>query len=198
MAQRLAFILNREIDQRGRSAKSRGARAGFKIVGAGGASERHIQMGVHVDAAGNDDAVLRVENVGGVFDGQILARSRRFVPFVMPMSACVSIRRGNNRAVANDRVESHGSPSGALAAEFGILGYRGKVGKRRTRSVEFKVMRSFAARPQIRAPDALVAVLECRVKSGPEARWKMIHRVVRFRSNRTEVSECPFVRHRRS
>ena len=73
MAQRLAFVLNREIDQRGRAAEGRGARAGLEIVGAGGAAERHVQMRMHVDAAGNDDAALGVENLGGVVDGKFLA-----------------------------------------------------------------------------------------------------------------------------
>ncbi len=57
VAQRLAFVLNGEIDQRGGAAEGRGARAGLEIVGAGGAAEGHVQMRVHVDAAGDDEAV---------------------------------------------------------------------------------------------------------------------------------------------
>ena len=73
VAQRLALVLNGEIDQRGRAAEGRGARAGLKIVGAGGAAKRHVQVRVHVDAAGNDDAARRVEQFRGVLDGQFLA-----------------------------------------------------------------------------------------------------------------------------
>ena len=54
LAQSLAFILDSEIDERGRAAKGRGDCAGLEIVGAGGAAERHVEMGVNVDAAGDE------------------------------------------------------------------------------------------------------------------------------------------------
>ena len=59
LAQLLAFVLNGEVDQRGRSAEGGGARAGFEIVGAGGAAEGHVEMRMHVDAAGEDEFVGR-------------------------------------------------------------------------------------------------------------------------------------------
>ena len=112
VAQGLALVLNREIDQRGRAAEGRGARAGLEIVGAGGAAERHIQMRVHVDPAGNDDAALGVENFRGVVDGEILADRDDLAAGDADVGR-VRIRCGDDRAVANDGVESHGSPSGA-------------------------------------------------------------------------------------
>ena len=48
-----AARLDGEIDDGGGAAESRGARAGFEIVGRSGAAERHVEMGVRVDAAGD-------------------------------------------------------------------------------------------------------------------------------------------------
>jgi len=56
LAERLAFVLDGEIDERGGAAKGGGNGAGLEIVGAGGAAEGHVQMGVDIDAAGNDEA----------------------------------------------------------------------------------------------------------------------------------------------
>ena len=71
--QRLAFVLNGEIDQRGCAAEGRGARASLKIVSAGCSAKRHVQMGVHVDAAGDDDAARGVEQFCSVLDWQFFA-----------------------------------------------------------------------------------------------------------------------------
>ena len=51
---RAAAGLDGEIDDGGGAAEGRGARAGLEIVGGGGAAERHVEMRVHVDAAGHD------------------------------------------------------------------------------------------------------------------------------------------------
>ena len=47
-----AARLDGEIDQRGGAAECRRARAGFEIVAGSGAAERHVQMRVDIDAAG--------------------------------------------------------------------------------------------------------------------------------------------------
>ena len=54
LAEGLAFVLDGEIDQGGGAAEGCGAGAGFEIVGAGGAAEGHVEMSVHVDAAGKN------------------------------------------------------------------------------------------------------------------------------------------------
>src|SRR3954447_12277278 len=53
-AQRLAFVLDGEIDQRCCAAKCRGPRASLKVVGARGATEWHVEMSMDVDATGHD------------------------------------------------------------------------------------------------------------------------------------------------
>ena len=60
--QRLAPVLNREVDDRRRAAERRGDRAGLEIVGRGRAAERHVHVGVHVDAAGQDELALGVDD----------------------------------------------------------------------------------------------------------------------------------------
>ena len=49
---------------RGGAAEGRGARAGFEIVGAGGAAEGHVEMGVAIDAAGEDVHAGGVDDLG--------------------------------------------------------------------------------------------------------------------------------------
>ena len=49
---------------RGGAAEGRGARAGFEIVGAGGAAEGHVEMGVAIDAAGEDVHAGGVDDFG--------------------------------------------------------------------------------------------------------------------------------------
>ena len=71
LAESLPFVLDREIDQRGRAAEGRGNRAGLEIVGAGGAAEGHVQMGVNVDAARDDEQSRSVDHAPGVFGGQL-------------------------------------------------------------------------------------------------------------------------------
>ena len=61
---------------RGGAAERRRAGAGFEIVGDGGAAERHVEMGVAVDAAGQD------VHAGGVDDvrGGVCRNARRGPP----------------------------------------------------------------------------------------------------------------------
>ena len=58
-----AEILNGEVDQRRRAAVRGGDRAGLEVVGRRGAAKGHVEVRVHVDAAGHD------ELTGGVNDG---------------------------------------------------------------------------------------------------------------------------------
>src|ERR1700746_3458032 len=70
MPQRLALVLNGKVNQRRRAAESRCARACLEIIGAGGASEGHVQMRVYVNAAGNNETIFGIENLGGVINGE--------------------------------------------------------------------------------------------------------------------------------
>jgi len=72
-AERLALRLDGEIDDGGRTAVARSARAGLEVVGGRGAAERHVHVRVRVDAARED--VL----AGGV-DGHVPRARRRAAP----------------------------------------------------------------------------------------------------------------------
>ncbi len=61
-----AGVLHGEVDDRGDAAPRRGGRAGLERVGRLGAAERHLHVGVDVDAAGHDVLAGRVDRaVGG-------------------------------------------------------------------------------------------------------------------------------------
>ena len=121
MAQGLALVLNGKINQCGRAAKCGRARARLEIVGAGGAAKRHIEMRVHVDPPGDDDAARGVEKFGGIFNGEF-AGNRGDQAVNDAYIARIRIRRGDNRAVADDGIESHASPSRAVSGRVCILG----------------------------------------------------------------------------
>ena len=116
LAQLLAFVLNGEVDQRCGAAERRGPRAGFEIVGAGRSAERHVEMSVNVDAAGEHELVRCIENLG-----RILSRAGR------SDGGDLAIRNGNvgfvrvgcrdHRTVLDDRVEAH--PTSMRARGYG-------------------------------------------------------------------------------
>jgi hypothetical protein len=54
MPHRLAAILDREVDDAGGTAKRGSDRPRLEIVGGRRAAERHVEVGVDVDAAGDD------------------------------------------------------------------------------------------------------------------------------------------------
>ena len=57
--QRLAAVGDAEVDDHRRAAGERGVGAAVVIVGGIRAHERHVEMGVRIDAAGHDEAVRR-------------------------------------------------------------------------------------------------------------------------------------------
>ena len=66
LVQRLPPELNGEVDDGGGAAERRGHRAGFEIVRRVRAAERHVEVGVDVNAAGQDVLARRVDHaVGG-------------------------------------------------------------------------------------------------------------------------------------
>ena len=99
--QRLAAILDGEIDDRGGAAEGRRDRAALEVVGRRRPAERHVQMRVDVDAAGQDVLVRRVDDRVGVDierradDGNLLVLDEHVAP--------VLIRGGDDRAVLDQR-----------------------------------------------------------------------------------------------
>src|SRR4029077_13550009 len=65
-----AFGLDGEVDDAGGPAHGCGSRAGFEIVGGGGAAEGHVEMGVRVDASGEDEHSGGVDYAVGGFVGK--------------------------------------------------------------------------------------------------------------------------------
>ena len=86
LTQPLSLVLNGEVDERGGAAEGGGARAGFKIVGTGGAAEGHVEMSVHVDAAGQNQFAGRVSILVAFSDRRSIPMAV-ILPFAMAMSA---------------------------------------------------------------------------------------------------------------
>src|SRR5208283_72216 len=101
LPQWLAFVLDGKVDQRGGSTESRGPGSGFKVVGAGGAAEGHIQMGMNIDAAGKHILPRGLKNSLSILAGEILADGRNFAICDSDVGH-VSIRRGDHRSVADN------------------------------------------------------------------------------------------------
>src|SRR5260370_6238691 len=106
LAQGLSFVLDGEIDERGGAAKGCGDGAGFEIVRAGGAAEGHVEVGVHVDAAGEHEVIGGVDDAAGVFDRKPCADGGDLVANNADVGGA-SISRGDDRAVTNYRVQAH-------------------------------------------------------------------------------------------
>ena len=84
VVQRLAAVLNGEVDDRGRSAVSRRDRARFEIVGRRRAAERHVEMRVHVDAAREEIFA------GGVDDALDTAAASSDMPMAVTLSPSIN------------------------------------------------------------------------------------------------------------
>ncbi len=105
-SQRLAFVLDGEVDQRGGSAEGGGASAGFKIVGAGGSAEGHVKVSVDVDSAGENILASSVNYLGGVRARQVLADGGNFA-FIDGDIRHVSVGGGGHESVHDDGVKGH-------------------------------------------------------------------------------------------
>src|SRR5205807_5429404 len=106
LAERLTFVLDGEIDQRGGAAESSGDGASLEIVGAGSAAEGHVEMRVDVDAAGNDEAAGGFSDVLSIFCGKLSGDGSNLVArdaHVGEGRVCGS----HDRAVANYGVKAH-------------------------------------------------------------------------------------------
>ena len=63
---RLAAVLDGEVDEAGGAAERGGDRAGLEVVGRVGAAERHVEVRVHVDAAGHHVLARGVDRALGL------------------------------------------------------------------------------------------------------------------------------------
>src|ERR1700756_4356883 len=73
VSQRLAFVLDREINERRGPPENCGASAGFEVVCAGGPAEGHVEVGVHVDATGKHIFSCGIDNLPRVVARKSLA-----------------------------------------------------------------------------------------------------------------------------
>jgi hypothetical protein len=117
LTQWLTFVLDREINQRGCAAKCRGTCAGFEVIRARRASERHVQMGVHVDAARQQQLSRRVQDTRCIFRWQVFTDCRNFA--IDDGNICqIRIGRRHHSSIPNDCIEAHGT---SVQSEQGIM-----------------------------------------------------------------------------
>ena len=103
-AQGLALVLDGEVDERGGSAERSGACAGFKIIGAGGAAERHVEMRVYINAAGQNVLPFGVDYLLHVLARKTLADGFDFAATDGDVAG-VSVGRGDHAAVNDERID---------------------------------------------------------------------------------------------
>ncbi len=112
-AEGLAFVLDGEVDERGSAAEGGGDGAGLEIVGAGGAAEGHVEVGVDIDAAGNHEAAGSVDNAPGIFDGKLGREGSDFVAVDAHVGEG-SVGGGYDGAVTDYGVKAHFYSSGPI------------------------------------------------------------------------------------
>src|SRR5260370_27272868 len=71
LMERLAFILNSEVDQGGCSAMCCCHGARFEVIRTLCSTERHVQMCMHIDTAGHHITVGGVDDLASIFRGQV-------------------------------------------------------------------------------------------------------------------------------
>ena len=108
-AQRLAFVLDREVDESGGTAECGCAGAGLEIIRARSAAERHVQVCVDVNPAGEDVFAGHIEDTPGVFARQAAADGDDLA-VLNGKVGLVSICGSGHGPVGNDSVESHSRP----------------------------------------------------------------------------------------
>ncbi len=111
LAERLPFVLNGEVDERGGAAEGCGDGAGLEVVRAGGAAEGHVEMRVDVDAAGDQQHARGIEDAPGVFRGELRGDGGHFVAGDADVSEG-RVGCGHYCAVADDGVETHRASGG--------------------------------------------------------------------------------------
>jgi len=106
-AQTLAFVLDGEVNERCRSTESCSPRAGLEIIGAGSASEGHIEVSVYIDSSRKDIFAGSIDDLSSVLARQALADGGN-LSRVDGNIAGVSIGRSGDSAVNDDGVKVHG------------------------------------------------------------------------------------------
>src|SRR6266581_263661 len=114
LAERLTFVLDGEVNQRGGAAKGGGDGAGLEIVGAGGAAEGHVEVRVDVNATGDHEAASGVEDTAGIFGWKLGGDGGDFVAGDANVGE-ERVRCGHDCAVADYRVKTHLRSSGILS-----------------------------------------------------------------------------------
>jgi hypothetical protein len=104
MPHRLAAVLDGEIDDAGGAAEGSGHGARLEVVGRGGATERHVQVGVNVDAARHDVLPRGVDRAVGLepVRRQVLANGPDDSILAVHIGDVV-VRRRNHPSVRNQQ-----------------------------------------------------------------------------------------------
>src|SRR5580700_5841161 len=105
-SQRLAFVLNGEVDQCRRAAESRGARARLKIVRARRTAEGHVEVGMHVDSARKYKPARGIDNLRRVVGRQALSECSN-LSIADRDVARVSVGCSGYTTVNDDGVKAH-------------------------------------------------------------------------------------------
>ena len=106
LAQGLTFVLNGEVDERGRATEGSGSRPRFEIVRAGRASKWHVEMRMYVNASGQHEFSRRIQHMRGILRWQIFADGSDLS--IGNGNVCqIRISCGHDGTISNDRVEAH-------------------------------------------------------------------------------------------
>ncbi len=110
VTERLPAVLDREVDDGGRAAVRRGDRARLEVVGGRRAPERHVEVGVDVDPAGEDVLALSFDDtVRGLIPegGQIPPRcdNRHDLVVLDQDVTAVEVRRRDDRSAADEGLQ---------------------------------------------------------------------------------------------
>ncbi len=98
-AQRAALLLNGEVDDAGGSAVRGRDGAGLEVVNRRGAAERHVEVRVRVDAAGNDVLAFGVDGFVGFAGFVAVLRERGDFAVFDPEIGGEGIGRGDASSV---------------------------------------------------------------------------------------------------
>ena len=130
-----AALLDREVDDRRRAAERRGDRAGLEVVGRRRAAERHVEVRVDVDAAGDHVLARRVDRAVGLDRSRGPRRSARSSRLDEDVAA-VEVGRGDDRAALDQRVLPMSASSRQLADEV-LVRVRPAVAEELPRAAHF-------------------------------------------------------------
>src|SRR6266568_3436183 len=94
------------VDERGGASEGCGDGASLEVVGAGGAAKGHVEVRVHVDAAGDDETAGSVDYFARVFGGKLSGDGGDFVSVDTDVGDA-GVSSGYDRAVADYGVKTH-------------------------------------------------------------------------------------------